>query len=111
MEIDYIKCLFCGYTQPLKSKRGEFKLRPIRVDPAKYYVVEFRSVNPGPGRGKKVKGEYGFKTVGGLNFSDALKDPRYRDLASDVKKRLLAILRAYLKAGVIKKSEVQRLLK
>jgi hypothetical protein len=110
LEIDYVKCLFCGNTKPLHSHRGTFRPGELEVSPVDFKVIQIRKVLPGPGRGKtETKGfhdGYGFKVVGGFSIVEMLEDPKYRDLALSLKDRLVKIVRSYMEAGVISREEI-----
>jgi len=110
-EVEYLKCPFCGYTKPLKSGSGRFSLKEMDIPPSEFHVIQVRDVMPGPGRGRHIKGEeYGFRVVRGYSIVEALQSGEYRDLALSLKERLLKIVEDYVRAGVISRAEVRRLL-
>ena len=109
MEVEYLKCCFCGHTKPIRSHRydgGVLKLGSLTVDPSEYPVVQIREVQPGPGRGHKIKGRGGWPVIDTLSIIEVLGDPEYADLGLQVKNRLIAIVRSYMKAGVISMEEI-----
>jgi hypothetical protein len=110
VNIEYVKCLFCGVNRPLVTKkRGEFRLLELAIPPSEYPIIQIREARGGPGRGLRVKGkEYGFVTVGEIPIVEMLRDPRYAELAEGLKDRLLQIVRSYIEAGVIKPEEITR---
>jgi len=78
----------------------------MTIPPDEYGVITIRTVGPGPGRGHKgVRGE-GFRTVGRLNIVEALESSEFSDIAGQVRDRLIAIVRSYVRAGVISMDEI-----
>ncbi len=110
-EVEYLKCLFCGYTKPIRTGGGVFRLKEMEIPPSEFQIIQVRDVLPGPGRGRRIKGEeHGFKVTRGYSMAEAVENPEYRDLALSLKSRLLQIVEDYVKAGIIRKSELRRLL-
>ena len=100
----YLRCCFCGRSRPIRSIKypgGVLKLRDMTIDPAEYPIVQIREVIPGPGRGHRVKGHGGWRTVEELSIAEVMEDPAYEELGLQVKERLVAIVRSYVRAGVI----------
>ena len=109
MSVGYAKCLFCGMTRPVRSKRyddGFLQLGDLDVSPSEYPVIQLREIMPGPGRGHKGKGIGGWPVVDSLSMKEALEDDTYGDLASQMRDRLVAIVNDYLRAGIIDISEL-----
>ena len=96
-EIYQLACLFCGRNRPLK---GGFRLGEMVIEPAEYGVISVRSVGPGPGRGHKGEPGEGLRTIERLNILEALADPRFLDIAEQVRDRLIVIVRSYIANGV-----------
>ena len=78
----------------------------MTVDPSDYPIVQLREVLPGPGRGHKGKGRGGWPVIGGLSITEVLEDPEYSDLGLQVKDRLIAIVRSYMRAGIISTDDI-----
>ena len=111
MAFDYLLCPFCSWSRLIHSSRyegGVLQLRDFEIEPADFTLVQFREPAPGPGRGNREKGVGGFQAVPelGMTIQDMLEDPRYRELASQVKRRLIKIVRSYIAAGVIDPEEL-----
>ena len=111
MTFDYLLCPFCSWTRLIHSSRYEgdiLKLRDFEIDPADFNIVQFREPNQGPGRGRREKGVGGFQLIPelGMTIKEMQQDPRYRELASQVKRRLIRIVRSYVAAGVIDPEEL-----
>ncbi|MHA1262901.1 MAG: hypothetical protein ACTSSA_12555 [Candidatus Freyarchaeota archaeon] len=98
-----LACIFCGRSKPLKTIDLD-KFENWSID---WAVLQTREILPGPGRGKRVKGG-GFPAIKteGLSILDMLEDEEYAEYVEAIKKRLIMIVKAYLDAGIIKKSEI-----
>ena len=111
MTFDYLLCPFCSWTRLIHSslyEGGVLKLRDFEIEPADFNIVQFREPNPGPGRGRKEKGVGGFKAVGGMTIQDMMadEDPEYQELAIQLKRRLVRIVRSYMAAGILSVEEL-----
>lgn len=102
-EIYQLACLFCGRNRPLKDG---FRLGEMLIDPSEYGVINVRSVGPGPGRGHKGEPGRGLHTIERLNIVEALADPRFSDIAEQVKDRLISIVRSYIANDVFSITEL-----
>ena len=104
---EYVACIFCGKTQLLASLRSR-DLADLKIKPTEYRVLQVREANAGPGRGHKGKGVGGFKLVESecLTLEEMLENSAYSEVAEQLKGRLVKIVKAYKKAGIIKKGEV-----
>ena len=103
-EIHQLSCPFCGFNKPINDN---FKLRDLHIDPSEYGLISIRSVGPGPGRGHKGEKGEGLKTIGRMNIIEALQDSRYSELAEQIRRRFIDIMRSYLTSGVITLEELQ----
>ena len=106
---DYLLCPFCSGSRLIHSNRyegGVLQLRDFEIEPADFNLVQFREPNPGPGRGRREKGVGGFRVVDEMTIQDMMEDPRYRELASQVKRRLIKIVRSYMAAGILSVDEL-----
>lgn len=106
---DYLLCPFCSWSRLIHSGRyegGVLQLRDFEIEPADFSIIHIREVLPGPGRGHKGSGVGGFQVVDEMTIQQMLEDPRYRELASQVKRRLIRIVRSYVAAGVIDPEEL-----
>ena len=102
-EFYQLACPFCGRSRPLSD---DFRLGALTIPPAEYGIITVRSVGAGPGRGHKgVPGE-GFRTIDRLNISQAMADPQFSDISGQVRDRIIAIVRSYVRAGVISMEEI-----
>lgn len=101
-EIHQLSCPFCGFNRPIKN---DFKLRRMNIDPSEYGLISIRSVGAGPGRGHKGEPGEGLKTIGRLNIAEALRS-EHAELAEQVRKRFITIIRSYLASGVVKLGEI-----
>jgi len=109
MEVSYLRCCFCGNSKPIHSSKydgGVIRLGVLTVDPSDYPIVQIRDIQSGPGRGHKVKGHGGWPVIDTLSITEVLEDPEYADLGLQVKDRLIAIVRSYMKAGIISMEEL-----
>ena len=109
MEVSYLRCCFCGNSKPIHSGKyegGVIRLGALTVDPSDYPIVQIREVLPGPGRGHKGKGQGGFQVTGTLSIVEVLEDSEYADLGFQVKDRLIAIVRSYMRAGIISSEDL-----
>lgn len=107
MKIDYIACIFCGKNQPLSQLRGR-DLSKLKIPPVKFRALQIREAEAGAGRGHKGKGVGGFKLIEEdcLTLQEMLENPKYGEVAEQLKGRLVNIVKAYKKAGIIKRGEV-----
>ena len=96
-EIQQLACLFCGRNKLLTDG---FRLGEMLIDPVDYGIINIRSVGPGPGRGHKGEPGAGLRTIERLNILEALADPRFSDIAEQVRDRLILIVRSYIENGV-----------
>ena len=94
---EYLSCPFCGFSKNLKNLR----LKPITIDPSDYELFSLRAVGAGPGRGYKVFKQGGFSRVEGFNIVQALEDPRFKDIAEEIRERFIQIIRGYISAGIV----------
>lgn len=109
MEVSYLRCCFCGNSKPIHSRKyegGILRLGELTVDPSKYPIVQIREALPGPGRGHKGKGRGGWRTVRELPMGEVIEDPAFSALGIQVKERLIAIVRSYIRAGLIAVEEI-----
>lgn len=109
MVFDYLLCPFCSWSRLIHSSRyedGILNLREFEIEPSAFNLIQFREPNPGPGRGRRERGFGGFRVVDSLTIIDMMKDPRYRGLAIQIKRRLIKIFRSYLAAGILNIDEL-----
>lgn len=78
----------------------------MTINPSEYGIITLRSVGPGPGRGHKGEPGKGLQTIERLNMVEALEDPRFSELAEQVKNRLISIVRSYMRAGILSLEEI-----
>ncbi len=96
-------------TKPIHSNKydgGRYRLGALTTEPSEYPMIQIREVQAGPGRGHKGKGQGGWPVVGTLNVVEVFEGTEYADLGLQVKDRLVAIVRSYMKAGVIDLKEL-----
>ena len=98
-----LACPFCGRNRHLSD---DFRLGELTIPPNEYGIITVRQAGPGPGRGHKGESGEGLRTIGRLNITEALADPQFSDISGQVKDRLVAIVRSYMKAGVIDLEEL-----
>ena len=103
-EVEYVACIICGKTVVL----NKFPTGPFTIDPLDYRILQVRRQRGGR---SKVKGEQpGFflvpedcKTIVELWNGDATE----REIVEVFKERLLALLKAYKKAGIISEEDLK----
>jgi len=78
----------------------------MTIPPNQYGIITIREVGPGPGRGHKGERGEGLRTIGRLNIREALEDPQFSGIAGQVRDRLIAIVRSYIRAGIISMEEL-----
>jgi len=52
------------------------------------------------------KGVGGFRVVDEMTIQEMMEDPRYRELASQVKRRFIEIVRSYMAVGILNIDEL-----
>jgi len=79
---------------------------------AEWDLLQVREALPGPGRGRKEKGVGGFQLLPemGMTINEMLDSPEHRDYALGVKKRLLVIVKEYMRIGVISPEELREIM-
>ncbi|GAH04912.1 unnamed protein product [marine sediment metagenome] len=102
-EIYQLACPFCGRNRPLNSG---FRLGELTIPPDEYGIITIREVGPGPGRGHVGERGEGLRTIDRLNIKEALADSQFSDISGQVRDRLIAIVRSYVRAGVISMEEI-----
>jgi len=104
VRLDYIACIMCGKTVILNKFRAE----GFSIDPLEYYVLQHREQRGG--RSKKEGEQPGFFIIEGesRNIVDLWNsaDSSEREIAETLKDRLLSVVKAYMRAGIIGKEEV-----
>ena len=103
---EQIACIFCGKST-LKDNINWLNWENWSID---WTVRQVREMLPGPGRGKKGKNEKsGFPAIPaqGLSIIQMATIPAYAEIVAVIKKRLITIVRAYVQAGIIKRSELR----
>lgn len=90
-EIAYLSCILCGM-----SKAGKIVPRAFKTPPQKWMAIEIRE-----NRGGRHIG--GFFLKDGFTLAEALKseEPEVRELAELQREKLLTVVRAYLREGVL----------
>ena len=104
---EYLYCLMCGKNTLLKR----IPLSSFEKFNADWDLMQVREARPGPGRGRKEKGVGGFQLVQemGMTITEMLDSPDHRDYALGVKKRLLVIVKEYMRIGAISPEELREL--
>lgn len=102
-EIHQLACIFCGRNRPLTHG---FRLGTLTIAPSEYGVITIREVGPGPGRGHIGERGEGLRTIDRLNMKEALEDPQFSEIAGQVRERNIAIVRSYVRAGIIFMEEI-----
>lgn len=104
-EQEQIACVFCGKS----VLRERLNLASLKNYDVSWVVLQKRRILAGPGRGKKGKNvDSGFPAIkdAGLSIVEMAANPSYAEIVEAIKDRLLMIVRAYLKAGIIDQSEL-----
>ena len=107
--VPYAKCLFCGMTRPIHSRRnpGWFKEAwSSSVPPSEFPVIQVRVALAGPGRGHRATGTGGFPTALELSMGEALADDTYGHVAKQMRERLVEIVKDYIRAGILDPQEL-----
>ena len=104
---EYLYCLMCGKNTLLKR----IPLSSFEKFNAEWDLLQVRKASPGPGRGRKEKGVGGFTLVPerGMTITEMLDSPDHSDYALGVKKRLLVIVKEYMRIGVISPEELRKI--
>ncbi|GAH28372.1 unnamed protein product [marine sediment metagenome] len=107
--VEYLGCPFCGKSVVTSRIRPE-TLENFSAD---WNILQVREAQPGPGRGRKIKGVGGFVVdpFRSMPIYRMLESPEHRDLAVAVKNRLLKIVGEYLRVGAITREEIDALLR
>jgi hypothetical protein len=111
-DVEYVVCPFCGRT---KWRATSFQW--TYVEPMKWKYLQVRR---GGGKRKPLPGEkprkgrgrgygVGFKVVPELSktIPEMFEDERYRDIAENIKARLLLIVGAWVREGFITLDEIE----
>ncbi len=79
---------------------------------ADWDLLQVRKASPGPGRDRKEKGVGGFQLIPekGMTITEMLDSPEHREYALGVKKRLLVIVKEYIRIGAINPEELRGLM-
>lgn len=102
---EQIACIFCGRSA-IKGKINWDHFDNWDID---WTVRQIRQMLAGPGRKHKGKNrDTGFPAIEaqGLSIVEMAKDPAYDDIVKAIKGRLIKIVLAYIKAGIITKEEL-----
>ncbi|TET28338.1 MAG: hypothetical protein E3J73_01085 [Candidatus Bathyarchaeum sp.] len=103
---EQVACIFCGRC----VIRDRLDLDKVStVWDIGYKVLQVREMLAGPGRGHKGKNKgSGFPVIPeeSLSIVELAQDSSYDDLVEALKSRLLLIVKAYIEAGIIDKSEI-----
>ena len=104
---EYLYCVFCGKNTLL----NRIPLSSFERFNADWDLLQVRQASAGPGRGRKEKGVGGFKVVPelGMTVTEMLDSPEHRDYALGVKRRLLVIVKEYMRLGVISPDELKEI--
>lgn len=107
--VSYIRCPYCAFSSVLYSQKyegGKFRLGELKTAPSEFPIIEIREALPGPGRGHKGRGRGGIQIVETLDIVQALEHQEYSDIATQVKHRIINIIRSYIDASVINEEEI-----
>jgi len=104
----YLACIFCGRNTHLSRVKPE----SFKSFDSDWKILQVRHAEPGPGRGRRLSGVGGFRIDPdrSLSIQEMLESDEYRDLALAIKTKLLLIIQEYLKAGIVSKSEINKIL-
>ena len=99
VKVEYVACIMCGKT----VSRNRFKPEPFAISPLEYRVLQVREQVGG----RKKQGFFNIDTEA-RTIVDLWKGSEAdRNLAEALKERLLTVLKEYIKAGIIKRSELR----
>jgi len=102
--VNYVACNMCGKT----VVENKFHPEPFTIDPSEFIILQVREQRGG--RSKEEGSQPGFFIQ--ENLSKTMKqlwdssDSSERTIAETFKERILSVVRAYVKDGIIKKSEL-----
>ena len=100
VKVEYIACIMCGKT----VVRNKFTKEPFNIEPSKYNVLQVREQVGGR------SGKQGFFNIDAeaKNIVDLWNGSEgERDIAQVLKDRLLSVVESYVKAGIIKRTELR----
>ena len=104
---EQIACIFCGKSAIKDRINWDTMAENWDIN---WTIRQVRQILPGPGRRKTGKNSAtGFPAIPseGLSIVEMFKDPAYQDIVTAIKDRLLKIVKAYVEAGIIKRSELR----
>lgn len=95
MELEYTKCVVCGWTRPIErkgTKRIQRDQSPDKRYTFRYDVVDlgnaaFVSIRECGGRGK------GFKEIRKITLQEAVEDDTYEELRESLKNQCVEVLK------------------
>ena len=99
-----VNCLFCGFSKVVTE---DFKLKDFNILPSEYGIFTIREALAGPGRGHKIKGHGGLRTIERISLSEGLRDPRFQHIAEQIRGRLIEIVKDYLENDIISIEDLQ----
>jgi hypothetical protein len=108
---EQIACIFCGKATLKDRLDLDVVANNYSVD---WAVLQVREALAGPGRGKRGSNKKTGRRTGWPIIEKECKsivelsnDPHYSDLVEAIKNRLVMIAKAYIKAGIIKSSDLR----
>ena len=88
------------------SARADALLPEFRERPSDNTFIQIRAFGAGPGRGHKSPGVGGWPVTEELTFKEALESEEFREVAGEMRDRLIYVFKDLVSSGVIKIEEV-----
>jgi len=98
VNVEYVACCMCGKT----VAKNKFKAEPFKIDPLDFRLLQVREQKGG-------RAGQGFFNIPeeGKNIRDLWNgSSEEKEIAQTFKDRLLAVVKAYMSAGIISKEEI-----
>ena len=99
-------CFRSRLIESRRTKRQDALLPEFRERPSDNTFIQIRAFGAGPGRGHKSPGVGGWPVTEELTFKEALESEEFREVAGEMKDRLIYVFKDLVSSGIIKLEEV-----